>query len=1836
MSKLPFIFALLLFLLGCNDNKQGKTTPTDTTFINSFTNGSISVADPVVVYFAQAVDTAVNPKKIFKIDPSLKGSIDWKDSKTLLFVPQTHMKQNQEYNVRIAMDDLFEGVPADQREFTFSFKTFKQNFEIWTDAIRFYEGSDLRRAKLVGKIITADVASLETLKKAVKANQEGNELDISWEVPKSKTNFGFSVEQIQTGNEESELRLHVDGNAFSATKKETKTIKVPATNTFKVLSSRIVEGEENYVSVLFSNPLKQKQYLKGFIKVSGKNVSGVIEGNELKVFLKNKTEKELNFHLFKGIKSAFGIALKQNYDVVLRWAQTKPQVRFASKEEKAILPSSDALILPFDAIGLNAVEVSVVKVFTNNILQYLQTNQLGGTQQLRRVAKPIITKTIDLSSLGVTDFEQWNTFSLNLSDLVQVDPGALYQVKVGFKRKHSVYRCDDDEASIDALDEEDLWGVEAESSNWDNYESYYSPNYEWKQRDNPCSDSYYGDRRSVRKLFLASDLGIIAKRSDFGNLSVFVTDLIDTSPQENVDISVYDYQQQQINSGRTDHQGMAKIEISKGKPFALIAKKGNQTGYLKIDDFSSLSLSNFDVSGTKVQQGLKGFIYGERGVWRPSDTIHLTFILGDHKKTLPKDHPVVMELYDPNGRLTYRKVNNTPVGNMFRFDFATKEEALTGNWNAKTRVGAATFEKRVRVETVKPNRLKINLDPVKPKLGYQDKSFKGVLNVSWLTGATARNLKAEYEMLLKPAKTAFKGFANYVFDDNSRPFYSQRNLAYQGQLDAQGSAMVSFDLGDNKTAPGALNLVLYGKVYEEGGDFSISKSQIPYYPFKSFVGVQIPDGDKRGMLLTNKKHTVNIAALSAEGKPLNKEKIKVSLYKLDWRWWWDKSYENLSNYIGLSHQRPVYTHFVSTKNGKGTCEIKVADKKWGRYYIKVEDLESGHAAGQIAYFDWPGWAGKGKGQLDGAAMLDFAVEKEAYAIGEEVAVSVPSTSGNNILVSLETGKEVLETFWVSTQEKRTQIKFKATKEMTPNVYVHLTMIQPHLQDKNDLPIRLYGIKNLKVVDETTRLNPVVNLPKTLSPEKTYTIDVHEENGTPMNYTLAVVEEGLLDLTQFKTPNPWESFFRREALSVKTWDLYDNVMGAFALENTFMTTIGGDGELVAKDEKTANRFKPVVKFLGPFSLKKNEKKSHTINMPQYLGSVRTMVVAAAENAYGSTEKTTPVKQDLMVLATMPRVAGPGETIKLPVNIFSLSNKAKDVTVEVEISGALQSVGTTTKKVRFSKEGDKLVYFDVRALNSLGVGKVKVKASAGALTSSYDIEMNVIPRNPFVSVVASNQVVNEENPWNYNYTPLGLKGKNEAILEISSMPALNLERRLDYLIRYPHGCVEQVVSSVFPQLYLDALISLSDERKKEIQENITEAIFKLSRFQTSDGGFAYWSGGQVSSQWGSNYAGHFLLEAEKLGYAVPKTLLKSWIDFQKDMTRNWTLSNESSGLTQAYRIYTLALAKHPVISAMNRMKEEPRVSKIAKWRLALAYATAGFKLQAENLIENLEQSYDVTSNTNHYRRTFGSKLRDQAMILETLTVLGEKEEAYELITQMADKIGTNDWLSTQTTAYSLLAISKFVKQNPIEDAIEATLSINGKTQKIQGSNHYLQQIVLDEPEKNASLSLTKSNNATLFLRFIKKGIPLEESGLDKKSNLNFSVAYFDTSENSIDVSSLPKGTNFKANVTVSNPGRRGLYSELALTQIFPSGWEIINTRLDDIEDNTGALKHKDIRDDRVMHYFDLKPNEEATFTVLLNATYEGRYYLPMINVEAMYDNSIYANTSGKWIQVVSEGN
>ena len=741
----------------------------------------------------------------------------------------------------------------------------------------------------------------------------------------------------------------------------------------------------------------------------------------------------------------------------------------------------------------------------------------------------------------------------------------------------------------------------------------------------------------------------------------------------------------------------------------------------------------------------------------------------------------------------------------------------------------------------------------------------------------------------------------------------------------------------------------------------------------------------------------------------------------------------------------------------------------------------------------------------------------------------------------------------------------------------------------------------------------------------------------MTYCVAIVDEGLLDLTRFKTPDPHSAFYAREALGVKSFDMFDYVIGAWGGDLERILTIGGDDAGGPAKQKTANRFKPVVVYLGPFHLKKNQTQKQSFTLPSYIGSVRAMVIAANNGSYGFTEKAVAVKKPLMMLATMPRVLGPGETIKLPVTVFAMENNIRKVNISLQSNPFLEVTGGNTRSLNFSAIGEQMVYFDVKVKPNVGIGKVKLIASSGSEKADYEVELDIRNPNPQVSQVTE-ITLGPGQQWKTKAAPIGVAATSSAVLEVSSVPSMNLQKRLNYLIGYPHGCIEQTTSAVFPQLVLNLLTDLDDIKKAQVNKNVKAGIAKLQQFQRPDGGFSYWPGSNETDEWGTNYAGHFLVEAQVNGYLVADNMLQQWKNYQRGKANSWVPSTSNfygGDLTQSYRLYTLALVKAPEIGAMNRLKEFKYLSPEAKWRLAAAYALAGQDKTALDLISGLPVTFDERSSPGN---SFGSALRDQAMVMETLTIMGRKAKAAELLPTITARLSQDYWYSTQTTAYALIAIAKYCGKNPSGAKIMANGTVDGKNVDIN-SDSYIRQLPISFTNGSSNVTITNKGKNNLYVRLVVQGQPLSGDSIKINNNpqvLSMSITYTSQNGTAVDISKLTQGTDFVAKVVIKNPGRRGRYTEMALSQIFPGGWEILNARMFDGEGafKSSASTYQDIRDDRVYTYFNISENETLTYYVQLNASYLGRFFLPGTYCEAMYDNSITAVVNGRWVEVVTQ--
>ncbi len=1821
-------------------------------YIHYSTSGVVSVAENVQIGMANEVegwnlDTEISDK-IISISPSVKGKLTAKNSRTLSFNPDENLRPDTEYTVKVNLSKIYDKVPSEFKNYTFKFKTIQPNFTINTNNIQSY---NKEWQYLEGVLKSADILSLEKAKSLVFATQRNKNLNIIWqEVSTSSTIYEFKIDSIRRSEEDSEIQIKWSGKKHGMDNEGASKTIIPGINNFTIVKVNVLQSPEQHLALNFSDPLKKQQTFKGLVNIqNAKNLKYVVEGNVLKVYPETRVSGNVKVEIFPGVKSVDGFKLKKLFSEKIAFEQLKPAVKLISNG--VILPNSNDLKFNFEAVNLKAVDIRVIKIYENNVLQFLQENSLDGQNRynIRRVGRRIAKKTMPLIKSELENDGKWKTYAIDLSKMIQSDPGAIYRIELSFTKAYGLYKCDGSE--IVSNEEEDYYEDdyyyddrheytvaeakevdEREEQYWDNLIYSYRNRryYNWDDRKNPCKEAYYSNENKIISTnILASNLGVIAKKGDNKSYYFAVTDILTTEPVSNASIKLYNYQQQEIAAIKTDNQGFALYDADKNAYFA-IASSGKNTSYIKLDDGHSLSLSKFDVSGKRLQKGLKGYIYGERGVWRPGDTIHLNFVLNDVTNPLPKKHPIRLEVTDTQGKLIFKKIKTEGENGFYRYDIPTSSEAATGNWNAKVSVGGATFYKTLKVETVKPNRLKINID-FEDEVLKANSPVKGNLGVKWLHGAPAKNLNADIKAKFTSTSTSFKKFSDYIFNDPTRSFTPEEITVFDGNLDAEGNANFTKKIDFGTKAPGMLKASFFTRAFEKGGDFSMDVMSKDYAPYSSFVGLKSPKSRAYGSYYTDENITFDVATADAKGNPIQREGLEVKVYQIKWRWWWNSSRDNLASYVGSQYHKPVKSMTINTNaSGKANFNINIADNDGGRYMIRVLDPKSGHATGRTTYFykDW--WRRPAGSDPQAAKMLVFSSDKDKYNVGETAKITFPSGTAGRALISIENGTEVIDQVWVKTQKGETTAEIPITKEMTPNVFVNISLLQPHASTANDLPLRLYGIIPILVNDPNTIIEPQISMPKVLRPEEKFTVKVSEKEGKRMTYSIAVVDEGLLDLTRFKTPNVWNDFYTREALGVKTWDIFDHVIGAYGGSIEHVFGIGGDEEAGDKKPKKANRFEPVVMTLGPFTLEQGKSKSHQLKMPKYIGSVRTMVVAGdnSKEAYGSIDETTPVRKPLMVLASLPRKLSPGEKVTLPVTVFAMEPKIKQANIRLKLSKGIKIVGKQTQAVSFPKPDEKMVYFELDVSEAQGVNTLEVLASGNGENSSYEVEIDIVNPNP-TSTTVKDIVLEPNAAQKINFETFGVAGTSKAEVEFSTLPPMDFTRRLQYLVRYPHGCVEQTTSSAFPQLYLADIFDLTFNKKQEMDENVKKAIERLGHFQTPNGGMSYWMGQNTANDWGTSYAGHFMIEAQKKGYAMPLTFMNNWLKYQQQAARNWRASYKhyNSDLAQAYRLYTLALAGHPDLASMNRLREFSAISNDAKWRLAAAYALAGQKEAATKIGNNANIDF-VSKRGDYY--TYGSTNRNRAMAMETMLLTGNSRSR-ELAQYLAKELSSNKWMSTQTTAYSLLAMAKMVDMNGGK-AIKLRYVLNSGKKENVSTEKAIAQRKLEIKRGVNELSFTNNEANVVYVRVLNSGIlPLGQE-LAEKRNLGIKIEYKDSQNNAIDVTQLRQGTDFTASVTISNLKNEGV-RDIALTEIFPSGWEIINTRFTGYGNSTqGAASFTDIRDDRVNFYFNLGSRKSKTFKVQLNASYLGTYYLPGIQAEAMYDNEYFTRTKGKWVEII----
>lgn len=1547
-------------------------------------------------------------------------------------------------------------------------------------------------------------------------------------------------------------------------------------------------GGNPSIDITMSEEITEEN-LEGYIKITPSVKYKTIKMREQIIITGDfDINTEYEIELLKGLKGKQE-KLAENKKENIKFKEVEPKISFSN--EGIILPKLNGNKVAFKSVNVKRVNLKVRKIFLNNTTQFLQDFKFKGNgnifdyyiqNNLYKVGETIFERDYNL------EYKKniWSQTEIELKNLT--DEKGIYIVELSFDKDGVDYNFPSDVA-------------------------------QW-QRDN-----FFERKGKIGKALLISDMGIVAQKDSKDKVIVNILDIVKNTPLKDVDIKAISVNNQVLEEKKTDKNGEVTFKNGE-KIFYLLAQNKGEVSILKLSD-SKLSYDGFLVDGEYRDGGMRAFVYSDRGVYRPGDSINIGVIARDEEGKYPEGQPIKVDVFTPRGdKYIDGKVIEEGKNGFFTYSFDTKKESETGIWEVTVYVGGEKerrFSLKVPVESIVPYKIEVEGDF--PESIDDGVNLLGEINAQYLFGAPAENLKYQSDLTIREKKLSFERYKNFVFS-NPTTYVADIKMTQKGELDSEGKGKVEFNLSES--IPKNLNLEgeIVTRVIEPSGRPVIDIDSVKINRFDSYVGIELPENR---YIKSGDKLNLQVVTVSEDGNSLvSGRKLKYRVYKNEYSWWWD--YYNYNNFL-----KSIKTDKNSVLLYEG--EITTTDKPYlldyeieggGEIFVEVEDMQTHQSAGINLYAStWQDSSVSKK--ID---KLKIETDKKEYSIGDRARVKFEGEKGTRALITLEKSGEIIKRYWQEIESTTNIIEIDVDEKLFPNGYVTVALFQKYENSNNDRPIRLYGAVPIIVNDESKKLEIKLDTPVVLKPNEKFSINV--EATKKMDYTISVVDEGLLQITNYKTPNPYDYFYQKEGLQLSTYDNYSEIIGRTFGDVHQVLTAGGDGYLMAEARmnKSANsfgfeqseRFEPLAIYRGVLTTDDEGRGSVELQLPNYTGAVRVMVTGASGESYGTAWKKVEVKAPVVTNFSMPRVLKVGDEFQVPIKLFATEGNIGKADVELEFLGKKYS-----ESVELKNGESKDIFFNVKVGNEIGNKEASLKIKSSDYTNEEVVKIDVTSNNPYTYL---NNVEYVESEKTFEFPEESIEGSAKGKVVVSSSPILAIDNRLKELIRYPYGCVEQTISTIFPQLFVDTLSKSEEISKEQSVKNINSGIAKLSGFQLEDGSFSYWAGNREGDLWATNYVGHFMVMAKERGYYIPDSLYNSWLRFaiEKSKESDYPLNYK------AYLLYILALGHEAQISEMNYIYDNnlKDLDEISKWYLASAYALIGESEVAKEIANKLSTVVEKKT-FDYYVDSYGSNLRDKAVVLNSYyTIYGKVEK--NLYESIVSTLQSQNWLSTQSIGYSMMSIAQVVEDSEKKE-VSGKLIVDGKEIKFDeksGVWEYSQESMKD----------VKVIGKNLYVNQYWEGIPINYNQKDESRNIKLERKFYADNGEEIDVKSLPKGSSFYMELKVlpADDVEGYFYQDnIALTQIIPSGWEIENTRLlklnppqwieEKISNNN--LEYEDIRDDRVNFFFDFNNynKQGQSFFIKLNTVTKGKYNLSGAKVEGMYNNEYRAYLNGFDVEV-----
>lgn len=1794
----PLIAAGAIFLSSCKKNSVSL----------SFTNAKNEVPElgNLVFRFSHslATDSMLNvwdSTEYISFEPAIPGRFRWQSPDELVFSPSQPLNPATNYKAKIKSAVLrFSKYNSVKNGDKISFHTPEltlNNYQVlW-----------------VGESSTTAIPQIdlffnyrinpEILKDRLKLEVEGKKADFNMITISPDNKISVRINGLKSEDKDSEVKVVIEkglkpekGNmSTSESITSTMTIPSPYVLTVQNLESEY-DGTEGVVRITTSQQLTGEG-IKSYLKFDPE-VEFSVEPNDYGFTLRSDkfdAEKSYALVINKGLRGKLGGVMKEEYNGSVAFGELEANINFTNS--KAVyLSKKGGKNIEVQITNVPKVKLIVSKIYENNLLlahrygYYPKENSSGP----------------DYASYEDEYYYDDYGSDAMLGDVIyekEIDTRSLPKSGVGRLLNFSQFE--------DRLpDFKGVYHVVIRSTD----------------------DYWVKDSRYIS----LSDLGLIAKEG-LNKIYVFTNSIKTTDPVNGVNVAVYGSNNQLIGTGATSSSGVAEIAFTKKdfggfKPAMIIAKTADDFNYLPFSN-TKVNTSRFDVGGKRSNpSGFDAFVYAERDVYRPGEKINFSVILRDAQWNNPGDIPLKLKFLLPNGKelKSFRKSLNEEGSLEGSIEIAIA--AITGSYTLEvyTTTDVLLASKNFSVEEFVPDRIRVMAKLDKKSIRPGENAALSI-NAMNFFGPPAANRKYETEIQVKQKSFSPEKFEGYDFSlANQNTFFDKE--VKEGMTDEAGNATIEYEVPATYANMGALQTNFFTTVFDETGRPVSRASSVDIFTQDVFFGIK---QDWFYYYPLNQPVKFQLAAVNKDGNTTN-AMARVEVIKHEYRTVLTKS----GSYFRYESQKEDKLMIEQQINVGANTFYSYVPRTPGDYEVRIY-VPGANNYVQRSFYSYGSWGVNNTSfEVSREGNVEIEIDKKSYTTGETVKALFKTPFSGKMLVTMETD-HVVSHQYVDVSNRTASLDLKLSAEHVPNVYITATLIKPH--EVSDIPLTVaHGFRNVTVEEKKRKINVEVVAQKVVRSKTHQKVTVKAVPGSFV--TLSAVDNGVLQISDFKTPDPYQYFYQKKALQVSAFDLYPLL---FAEVRARLSSTGGDGYTTDLEKRAnpmpAKRVKVVSYWGGIKKANSSGVAEFEFDIPQFSGELRLMAVSYKGNSFGAADNTMTVADPIVVSTALPRFLSPGDTVSVPVTLTNTTDKPATVSAVISVEGPMKVLGGNSQSVNLSAKSEGRASFRIVADPTINVGKVTVTVNGMGEKFAEATEIAVRPPSTLQKMTGSGSItggntqkinigVSDFMPGSINYS-----------LVVSRSPALELGEQLKYLVQYPYGCTEQTISAAFPQIYYGDLADLmmlnKQQNKLNANSNIMEAIRKIKMRQLYNGAVTLWDGEGKEDWWTTIYSAHFLLEAKKAGFDVDNSLLETLLNFINNRLKNKETITYYYNRDQnkkvapkevAYGLYVLALANRSNVPAMNYYKANPALLALdSRYLLAAAYATAGDK---RSFTAMLPSSFAGEESVPQTGGSYYSDVRDEAIALNALIDVDPgNAQIGTMVKHVADKLKRRQWLSTQERAFAFLALGKHARTANNSTAT-AEIKVNGKViAKVDGGQWTGDMKALGS--NNAEI--TVKGNGRLYYFWQSEGISSSGAYKEEDSYLKVRKRFFDRTGKPI------IGNTFKQNdlIIVGISLERSFNTAIenvVITDLLPAGFEIENPRTKEIPGmdwikDASTPTALDVRDDRI-HFFVDAFNNKQTYYYAVRAVSPGNYKMGPVSADAMYNGEYHSYNGAGVIRVV----